>query len=116
LQGENFIDKDMRNSMLKMFILRSVGRESTNSYALLKEFSKRRRFFSRFGGVPDLKNEVYNTINSLEKSGYIKSSQKIENGRLKNYYFLTIKGRKVTNSAKVLFRRHIQALSALLKD
>jgi DNA-binding PadR family transcriptional regulator len=114
LHNENFLDKDMRSSMLKMFVLRRVSRESANPYTLMKEFAKRRRFRSRFIGRADAKNEIYNTISSLERSGYIKSSQKTENGRLKNYYSLTAKGRKVMASARVLFKRHIKALTTLL--
>ncbi len=114
LHHENFLDKDMRNSMLKMFVLRRVGRERINSYTLLKEFKKRKRFSRHPASSADAKNEVYNTINSLEKSGYIKSSQKVDNGRLKNYYALTKKGKTVMVYARGLFKEHIKALSSLL--
>jgi DNA-binding PadR family transcriptional regulator len=113
LRRESFLDKDMRSSMLKMFVLRKISRESTNPYALMKEFGKRRGFLARFGST-DVKNEIYNTVNSLEKSGYISSSQKTENGRVKNYYVLTLKGKRVMASARILFRKHLQALTTLL--
>jgi DNA-binding PadR family transcriptional regulator len=106
----------MKSTMLKMFILRRVGNSKANSYAMLKEFRARRGFMKSFGSQSAIKNEVYNTVKSLEKSGYIKSSQKIENGRLKNYYMLTRKGKDTINSASVLFKKHAQQLSLLLSQ
>ncbi len=105
----------MKNTMLKMYILRSIGKSSINSYTLLKEFKARRRFVKSFRNPAEIKNEVYNTIKSFEKSGYITSSQKIENGRLKNYYTLTSKGRTVLKSAREIFQKHIGELNLLLK-
>lgn len=112
-EEEHFLNKDMRGTLLKMFILRRVSKDKINSYALLKELNTR-KIFKRFSGTSDMKNEVYNAVNSLEKSGYIKASQKIENGRLKNYYTLTKKGDDVLKSAKNIFKKHLQSLSSLL--
>jgi DNA-binding PadR family transcriptional regulator len=114
LVKENFINKDMRGTMLKLRILRSMSKSKTNSYALLKEFKANERFKKYLGGQRNIKNEVYNTINSLEKFKYIKSVQKTEKGRLKNYYTLTSKGDKVLKSAGRLFKIHIKELTLLL--
>lgn len=111
---ENFINKDMRGTMLKLRILRRMSKSKTNSYALLKEFVANKQFKKYLGKSRDIKNEVYNTINSLEKFRYIKSIQKTENGRLKNYYTLTDKGNKVLKSARRIFRTHIRELTSLL--
>ncbi|MGI0100504.1 MAG: helix-turn-helix transcriptional regulator [Candidatus Micrarchaeaceae archaeon] len=111
----NFIDTDMKATVLKIGILRHMLNKSVNSYTILKDFSSSRRF-ARYIDKNDMKNEIYNTINSLENSGYIKSSKKIENGRLKNYYKLTSKGTSTLKSAGRLFRVHIKALKALLSE
>lgn len=111
---DNVINKSMRNTMLKIFVLRRIGSSKVNSYALLKEFSARTKLSSSFKSAASIKNEIYNTIRSLEKSSYIKSSQKIENGRLKNYYVLTAKGEETLKSAKKIFRKHLGELKILL--
>lgn len=99
---------------MKIFILRRISHDKVNSYAMLKDFKQRRRFMKSYRSPAEIKNEIYNTVKSLENSGYIKSSQKIENGRLKNYYMLTSKGKETLKSAGVLFKRHTQALASLL--
>lgn len=101
--------------MLKIFILRRISRSSVNSYTIFKEFSARKSFVRVSRTTGDMKNEIYNAIKSLEKSGYIKSSQKIENGRLKNYYGLAPKGSKVLKASGRIFRRHLRELAAIMK-
>jgi len=114
MRKDNFLNRDMKSTMLKIFILRKVSHAKANSYAMLKDFKQRRMFMKSYGSATEVKNEVYNTIKSLENSGYIKSSQKIENGRLKNYYMLTPQGKDTLKSAGVLFKKHAQALASLL--
>jgi len=112
----NFLDKEMKKTMLKIYILRRVKKSKVNSYSLLKEMSGRdgsRRFFD---DVKDIKNEVYNTFNSLEKSGYIKASHKVENGRLKNYYTVTKKGIDLLDSAKLVFRSSLVELTKIFHE
>jgi DNA-binding PadR family transcriptional regulator len=116
LEKGNFFDNEMKSTMLKVRILRRMGKSEVNSYALLKEFTKSGKFSSFFGTSENMKNEVYNTIKSLEKSKYIKSSQKIENGRLKNYYTLTGKGKLVLKSTKHLFQKHLKNLALLFNE
>jgi DNA-binding PadR family transcriptional regulator len=105
---ENFINKDMKSTMLKLRILRRISNSKINSYTLLKELGANKQFTKYLGGAGELKNEVYNTINGLEKFGYIKSTQKVENSRLKNYYTMTNKGNKTLRSAKRIFRIHVR--------
>jgi DNA-binding PadR family transcriptional regulator len=114
MKKEHFLNKDMKNTMLKMYILRETAKSDVNSYSLLKQFTAKKRFAKAFSNPAEIKNEIYNTIKSLEKSGYIKSTQKIENGRLKNYYTLTKDGVKILKSAKDIFKEHIKELTSLL--
>ncbi len=115
MKEEGFVREEMRRIGFKFRILRSIrDPKGTNPYTLWKELEKK-SYFVRFGKKGNLKSEIYNMINSLEKSGHIKSIQKIENGRLKNYYTLTAKGRKVLLSAKGIFKKHFNELDALLE-
>ena len=68
----------MMSTMLKLRILRRISKSKTNSYTLLKELMAMRKFEKHLGQSTEIKNEVYNTINSLEKFKYIKSVQKVE--------------------------------------
>lgn len=116
MRNENFLNKDMKKVMLKIRILRRIGRERVNSYALLNEFGKSRHLSRLFADKDEMKNEIYNTIKSLENSNYIESAKRTENGRQKNYYTLTKKGSGLLKSAKAIFRRHIAELAALLSN
>lgn len=114
MKEQNFLNKDMKKTMLKMYILHKLGNSKVNSYTLLKEIAERRSG-GFFDSKKEIKNEIYNTINSLENSGYLKSTQKIENGRLKNYYALSAKGKKVLDSSRRMFKKHVSALAAILE-
>ncbi len=114
LNEDSFLSRDMKKTVLKIRILGRISAGKVNSYALLKEFSAKgdlARFFSKDGGI---KNEIYNTINSLQRSGYIKLSEKLENGRMKHYYTVTRKGRGVLRSAKAVLRSHLEELEDIL--
>ncbi len=113
---KNFLSKDMRKTMLKMFILRRIKKDKVNSYALLKEVSDKVHSKRFFYNSAEVKSELYNTIKSLENSSYIKVSKKIENGRLKNYYALTKEGNNVLESAKKIFVRNIKELTTILGE
>lgn len=113
---KNFIRREMRSTMIKLFVLRRIGRSEMNSYTLMKEITENRRASGFFYNESSIKNEIYNTINSLQKSGYLKSSQKIENGRLKNYYALTANGRELLKSARSIFEKNIKEMGSLLNQ
>jgi DNA-binding PadR family transcriptional regulator len=116
LKESNFLNKDMKKTMLKLRILRRISKSDVNSYALLNELEDHKHFARFFENKTDMKNEVYNTINSLENSAYIKSTKKIENGRLKNYYTLTPKGKFLLKSAAIIFKRNLKDLKELLNS
>ena len=113
---ENFLNKDMKKTLLKIHILHRIKRSKVNSYSLLKEISSNSHSGRFFKNKAEIKNEVYNTINSLEKSGYIESSRKVESGRLKNFYAPTEKGTEVLKSAKVIFLKNMKELVLIMKE
>ena len=81
---------EAKRIILKLRILgRLMEGGKVYSYALIKEFDK--LGFGDFYG-PTLKNDIYNTLRVLEKSGYIKMQAKIEGGKVKHYYSITKDG------------------------
>ncbi len=86
----DFMPMEAKRIILKLRILgrlRQGGK--VYSYALIKEFD--RMGFADFYG-PTLKNDIYNTLRVLEKSGYIKMQAKTGKGKIKNYYSITKRG------------------------
>lgn len=107
------MSKDTRRMMLKLMLLHKISKKPCYSYGLIEEFSshpKAAHLLNKNG--KELKNDIYNTIKALEKSGYIKPKAKIEGGKLKNYYYITKEGREVLKETKRLF---IGAITELVK-
>jgi DNA-binding PadR family transcriptional regulator len=114
--ADNFLSREMSKAMLKIYILRRVKRSKVNSYSLLKEIAANKNSERFFEDKKHIKNEVYNTLNSLEKSNYIKATQKAENGRLKNYYTLTKRGTELLGSARLIFRKNLDELTKIFHE
>ena len=110
LKGENFLGREIGRTVLRLRILYRVKREKMYTYALLKEFDEI-PFFKLLGD--DLKNDVYNAINSLQQGGYIRVSTKLEGGRMKKYYTITKKGDGVLKSAFKVRKQAVNELSKL---
>ena len=99
--------------MLKVHILWRMNKSSINAYSLVKEFSSDSLASSFFRDRHELRDYVYNAIKSLEKDGLLVSSQRIENGRLKQYYKLTKEGEIVLRSSVKEFLKGSEGVSAL---
>lgn len=106
----------MRLTMMKIRVLTRVKKSSLNAYGILKEMSANRRSFRFFKNKEKMRNDLYNTIKSLDKSGFIKSTQKTENGRIKQYYKITPKGTSALKSAKKIFMANLKELSSVFKE
>jgi DNA-binding PadR family transcriptional regulator len=105
----------MKRTIFRFRVLRTIlESKSVNAYTIWKDFSSNKHIVGRFGGKESMKSEIYNILNSFEKSGHIAASPKIENGRLKNYYKLTKKGETAVKSAKKLFVNHFKEMSLIL--
>ena len=44
---------------------------------------------------------MYPLLHNMERAGYLRSSRKVYNGRLRRYYKITAAGRKVLKSARL---------------
>jgi DNA-binding PadR family transcriptional regulator len=113
--GHPYMTKDMSHIILKLLVLKRMQGRNVYSYALIKEFSGTHisHFIKAHGG--SMKNDIYNTVKALEKSGYISPKAMIEDGRLKKYYRLTSSGSKALQESKLLFKRNMKELMEIIK-
>lgn len=111
--GADFMPMEAKRIILKIRILGRLklgGR--AYSYALIKEFDK--MGFSKFYG-PTLKNDIYNTLRTLDKAGYIKLSSKAERGKVKNYYTITKRGETALKSVGRMMIRTVRQADKVFK-
>ena len=91
-----------------------MNRGGLYSYAIIKRLS----IFDSSGfcvtDPSEVKNDVYNTIASLEKSGYIRMVRKGRGGRPKKYYFITALGVSALKSARKDMMGAISAIKETL--
>ncbi len=112
--GHPFMNKDMSHIVLKLVLLRRIEQGEVYSYALIKELehSKFSGFLKKYS--LDVKNDTYNTVKALEKSGYIRVKSKIEGGRLKKYYYITAHGKNALKNSKMLFMKSMKELMEIV--
>ncbi len=111
LKPPDFMTKDMRRTILKIRILVRIKSSSTYPYALIKEFENGHAA-AFFGST--IKNDIYNILGSLEKSGYIKAVvRSSDNG--KKYYVITKKGSSTVASIGKAFKFMMGYANNLLK-
>ncbi len=110
-----YMSKDMRHIVLKLLILKSIKNGKTYSYALVKKFSN-----AHISGLlqkedGNVKNDIYNTINALEKSGYIRVKAGSNNARSKKYYTLTGSGKATLEQTKKIFLSSMKSLMEIMR-
>ncbi len=109
-RATEFMPMEMKRIILKIRLLSRIKSGKIYSYGLLKEF--RDSHFSKMYG-PTLKNDIYNTLKALERSNYIKSSSKVSNGKMKNYYTITAGGINAMNSVRKLMMSTVKEADKL---
>ena len=115
MKQENSLGKDMKMIMLKFYILGKISEDSkANPYALIKKIGSCKGSGRMFDGKTEVKDSVYNAVNCLEHSGYIKASQKIEDGRLKKYYTLTGAGKDALKTGRKMFSKSISEMVSVI--
>ncbi len=110
-----YMTKDMSRIVLKLIMLRRIKKRPVYSYALLKEMNDNvhiSHFIKKHGG--SIKNDVYNTVKALEKSGYIRTNGKIEKGRFKKYYTITRQGTSALDESRKLFHKSMDELVSII--
>lgn len=110
-----YMSKDVVHMIHKLKTLAEISKKPIYSYALIEKFSGPNCPKFLKGNTKSMKNDIYNTINALERSGYIKLRPKIEGGKLKNYCYITPSGRKALAEAKKLLNRSRDTLIEIIK-
>ena len=107
--------KDMSHIVLKLIVLRRIQKSAVYTYALIKEFDRPAMAGLMKKHGMSVKNDLYNTVSALEKSGYIKVRAKTEDGRIKKYYHITGKGAAALSDTKAIFLRSMGELVKILR-
>ncbi len=109
------ISKSLHQFVVKIVLMVKIGRGGAYSYELVKDLSAHGGLKYLAKDREALKNDVYNNIASLEKSGFIKASSAQGGDGKRKYYALTPKGRAAVKAAKTGMRRTLVNLSKMLK-
>ncbi len=122
---KNALTKDMKKVMVKLKVLKIIGIKRTYPYAIVKEIAQSKHMAQFFSSRDAIKDEIYNTINVLEKAGYIRlaNSGSRHTGQEKhskpdlpaNYYTITKEGKAVLNSTKKIFISSMKEISDMFK-
>lgn len=95
---------------LPLLILHTLQSGPSHGYAIAKLIKEESE------GILDFKEgTLYPTLHGLQKQGMIEMFQEIENGRQRNYYRLTHKGRESLESELDEWREYTRAVNAVLK-
>lgn len=112
--GNPYMTKDMKRQVLKLMVLRRIRAGRAYSYAIIKELGNEHLSMFLKKDTGSVKNDVYNTINALERSGYIKFSPASGMAGGKKYYVITAKGKRVLTESKRLFLASMRELMRIL--
>ena len=115
LMGRGFMSKGLRQFVIKAILLVKISRKRTYSYELMKELLVTVKARHIDTDMLKLKNEVYNSIASLERAGFIKSSTDSSWGKTRKYYALTPKGRSALRTMRKTIHDTVRGMSQILK-
>jgi DNA-binding PadR family transcriptional regulator len=109
---KSFLNAKMRNGILNTIILIHIKKKSAYPYALLKHFKK---FHHPVLGRID-KNDIYNTLSSLEHKGFVKSKVIFAGAKAQKVYSITLKGAATVNSFRRIFFRFMKDAKGLIES
>ena len=109
----DYITKDMKSSILKIVTLSMIKRDNYYPYKLLQDIKK---VGPKFIVNQDIKNNIYNTLQALENSGYIKAHYVIEDSRQKKYYKITKSGIGALNRTRIMMNRAFKEAMKIFDD
>lgn len=91
-----YMSKGFKKDILKVMLLTHLSRGAGYPYALLKAVKNKKIWIME--GMT--KNDVYNTMNALEKQGFIKGKRMRQGAIMRKNYLLTQKGRRIARASK----------------
>lgn len=104
--------KSLRSGVLKLVLLRSISKGNDYPYSVLKSLKCHSHL--PFGTVS--KNEVYNTLNALEKRGYVRSRTVLSGSKAQRHYRLTPQGRSVVRRSRRIMLQLIKDMKTLVSE
>lgn len=99
---EDNLLKDLLLGFIKVHILYHADKETIYGQEFHKEL-KRHGYDLSFG-------TLYPIFHKLEEQGYLKSSKKNVNGKIRRYYRITSSGRKIFKKAKLQAKELVDEL------
>ena len=90
------IDREFFLGFIKIHILYHASKEPIYGVEIVEELARH--------GYSISPGTLYPTLHRLEKEGYLKSSSKVINGRMRRYYQVTAEGKLVLEESKKKIR------------
>ncbi len=90
--------KQFVKSFLDILILRFIKSKPTWGYDIIKETKARYNFNLRHGAL-------YPTLNEMEKKGLLKSTKKLQKGRIRRVYSITPMGKQVLQASQEFLKQ-----------
>ena len=106
------LNKGLKNEILKVILLNHLNRHEGYPYALLKAMQTKRIWFLQ--GM--VKSDLYNSINSLEKQGFIKSRTVMKGAVARKNYALTPKAKKIVKASKLAMVRSFGEVIKMMRE
>ena len=109
-----YMSKEMRRMIFKLMLLSEIKEKKRYPYELIELMATQKAAF--IGSKKDeIKNDIYNIIRGLEKSGYVKLVSSKGRKQDKKYYKITPQGRKALLKSKKLMLSYMKELVRLVK-
>ena len=106
------LDDTMKRGMISAMVLVHLKKESTYPYALMKNFkASHHPMLSKVD-----KSQVYNTLNALERDGFVKSKMTHVGAKQQKMYSITPKGKAVVLSFRKLFFGFVKDARSLIQS
>ncbi len=110
LDIHKYVDETFKNGVLKFVILNAMCRKNVYPYELYKRLKK-----VNFGILKDInKSEIYNTFNSLENKGLVKSSSHLSCSKVQKEYRITSDGLKVAARSRKVMAKNVGNIKKLI--
>lgn len=113
--SSKYMSKEMRRMIFKLMLLSVIKEKKRYPYELIDLMSDSHK--AKFIGSKksEIKNDIYNIMRGLEKSGYIKLVGGKKMGQEKRYYKVTPQGSKALLRSKKLMLKYMKELVKLIK-
>ncbi|MGC8586087.1 MAG: PadR family transcriptional regulator [Candidatus Micrarchaeia archaeon] len=109
------VKDEFKRMVIRFIILKKLSDNEIYAYRLLKDIEgmPHMDFFCK--DKKKLKNDIYNALNALSKEGYIIVKQKKVGSKVRNYYSLTMEGRKSINRIRRNFAMAVMRIKKILR-